>query len=85
MVTYLHQCFPAIFTNSFEPQSLNYDPDNDMFYSLNTSLPPGHDIITMEKRKFSDVLGSHVEKLLIYQKVFFTETMVWLISNPSLL
>ena len=39
-----------------------------MFYSLNTSLLLGHDIITMEMRKFSDVLGPHVEKLLILSK-----------------
>ena len=37
MITCLNQCFHAIFTNSFEPQSFNYDPE--MFYLLNTSLP----------------------------------------------
>ena len=35
--TYLHQGFPAIFNNSFEPQSLNYDPD--FYYSPKTFLP----------------------------------------------
>ena len=35
-VSYLHQCFLAIFTNSFQLQTLNSDPDT--FYSLNTSL-----------------------------------------------
>ena len=35
MITCLHQCFPTIFINSFEPQSFNYD--SEMFYSL---LPP---------------------------------------------
>ena len=62
MVTYLHQCFPAFFTKSFEPQSLNYDPY--IFYSLNTLL----EIITMEARKLSDLLGSQVEKLLILSR-----------------
>ena len=44
MATYLHQCFPAIFTDSFIPQSLNHDPD--MFYSVSTSLSPSSFLLT---------------------------------------
>ena len=55
IITDLHQFFPAISTNSFESHSLNYDPD--MFYLLNTMLPPSSfvEIFTMAVRKFSDV------------------------------
>ena len=47
MVTYLHQCFPASFTNFFERQYLNYDPD--MLYSLNILLPPSSFVFTSSR------------------------------------
>ena len=69
MVTYLQQCFPAIFTNHFEPQSLNYDPD--MFYSLNASLPPSSIVltsdITMVVGKLSDAEFTKVFQTLQLQ------------------
>ena len=48
--------FYCIFTNYFERQSLNYDPD--MFYSLNTVLPPSSFVLTSSQhlavRKLND-------------------------------
>ena len=66
MVAYLHQCFTANFTNSFELQSLNYDPD--MFYSLNTFLLPSSFVLISSRWRCCIGAPSG-------------EIMVWLISS----
>ena len=65
-VTCLHQRFLAIFTNSFEPQSLNYDPE--FFYAQkNLFICISLEFFTIVPRKRCCVFGPRVGNYLFYQ------------------
>ena len=70
MITCLYQCFPAIsLINSFQPQSFKLVSLNVLFIEYTaSSFFVCIDIIAMEVRKLSDVLGPQVEKELILSK-----------------
>ena len=87
MVIYLHQRFPAIFTNSFEPTSSNYDAEHFLFTKIiSSSICICFDIFTIEARTLSCVFGPQVGKLLFFFNtgfllMFRLRTMAWLISG----